>query len=214
MIELGGKAFRFADMERRTVLMDEYQTSLIAESGIDKVLPEGDEAPEVWLLRVSHQLRKSGKACEILSCYLLPATIPLAAHVEHIEGMERHDYEHELDQARRAAAITGGRIPTTERHWTPQMARETARHLSLLDTEPDRQQVQTLAMEFLVGFFRRAIASYETSRRSLPVPRSRGSRGDREAPLPAASGIRWFGRWRAWIMTYVRAPWLGRSASS
>lgn len=216
MIQLGDRAFRVVDMERRTVLMDEYQTALIEESGIDKVLPEGDEAPEVWLIRVQHQLRKSGKACDILGCYLMPETIPLGQHLEHLEGLPGPDHERAVDEARRAAAALGGRVPATEQHWTVQMARETARFLSLLDTDADRQQVQTLAMEFVLGFFRRAIVSYETSRKySAAADRTLSRhRGDREAPSRRASGRRWYARWLAWTMTWLRAPFLGRSASS
>jgi hypothetical protein len=45
----------------------------------------------------------------------------------------------------------------TERDWTADMARDTQQFLEGLDTEADRELVDQLVMEALIGFFRNAL---------------------------------------------------------
>lgn len=56
-------------------------------------------------------------------------------------------------------------IGKVERDWSPAMAAEVAEYLRKCDTEEDRLQVDELAMEFIVGFFRNALRLLETSLR-------------------------------------------------
>jgi hypothetical protein len=54
----------------------------------------------------------------------------------------------------------------TEADWSTELAAETETFLEGLNTEEDRQLVDVLVMECLLGFFRRALHSLETSLKS------------------------------------------------
>jgi hypothetical protein len=79
-----------------------------------------------------------------------------------------------IDSGRAHELIAGYLLPVgmTEREWTPDIAREVARHVALCDTEADREQVMTLALEVSIGFFRRALRSLNSFPSFLPGERS------------------------------------------
>lgn len=75
--------------------------------------------------------------------------------------------------------LAGYLIPAdkTERDWTPAMAADTTAFLKQLNTENDRQLVDQLAMEFVLGFFQRAISLLQTSLKYLEQASGRAETG-------------------------------------
>lgn len=58
----------------------------------------------------------------------------------------------------------------SERDWTPDLAAETQAFLEQLDTQDDRELVDALVMECLVGFFQRALRPLVSSLSSISDP--------------------------------------------
>lgn len=60
-----------------------------------------------------------------------------------------------IDSGRAVQIIAAFLLPEgcVERDWTVKMAEQTVQHIQKLDTEEDREQVLTLAMEAVFGFF-------------------------------------------------------------
>lgn len=71
-VSLGGRLLSPVNLDRRTVLWQTHVDRLIGDSGIDKVLPSPTESPEAYTLRLHSAVMRSGKACELLGCFLLP----------------------------------------------------------------------------------------------------------------------------------------------
>ena len=57
-----------------------------------------------------------------------------------------------------------------ERDWTREMATDTQAFLEQLDREEDRNLVDGLVMECLIGFFQRALRQLQTSLKSIERP--------------------------------------------
>jgi len=64
-----------------------------------------------------------------------------------------------IDSGKATELIAGFLLPVgkTERDWTPEMAREVARHIAGCHTEADRDRVIDLSMQAVMGFFRRGL---------------------------------------------------------
>lgn len=71
-ILLGGREFTALDMGARTVRWQLHVDRLIGESGIDRILPAQGEEENSYLLRLHAAVMRSGRACELLGCFLLP----------------------------------------------------------------------------------------------------------------------------------------------
>jgi hypothetical protein len=71
----------------------------------------------------------------------------------------------------------------TERDWSVAMADETRAFLEQLDTQDDREAVDTLVMECLIGFFRLALRPLVTS---LSAMRAREAAAVAQEPMTAA----------------------------
>jgi hypothetical protein len=71
-VKLGGRLFSPVNMDRRTVLWQTYVDRLVGDSGIDKVLPSPTESAEAYTVRLHGAVMRSGKAPELLGCFLLP----------------------------------------------------------------------------------------------------------------------------------------------
>jgi hypothetical protein len=69
----------------------------------------------------------------------------------------------------------------TERDWSPDMAAETQAFLEQLDTEDDRELVDALVMECLVGFFQRALRPLISSLNSIAAQAVIDGQGSRSA---------------------------------
>ena len=71
---LGGKLYRVADMDRRTLIHDVHLRQLMQRTGLDRTLPERGEAAEEYSGRLVAGLLSSGALCDLLGLYLLPAS--------------------------------------------------------------------------------------------------------------------------------------------
>lgn len=71
-VKLGERLFTIANPDRVTVDHHLAQMAVIAASGLDRLLPEEDEDPQHYLLRVNGQMLVSGKSCDLLALHLLP----------------------------------------------------------------------------------------------------------------------------------------------
>lgn len=71
-VKLGGKLFTRVNLDARTVRLDQYLDRMLIETGLDTTLPEAEDNEVTWPLRLQLQLRRSGKACDLLGGYLLP----------------------------------------------------------------------------------------------------------------------------------------------
>jgi hypothetical protein len=79
VVVLGGREFDVIDFDRRTVRQDHYLQRQIQDAGLDKVLPmDDDEGDAAYLVRMHSALIRSGRAPEIIACYLLPRGLPNA----------------------------------------------------------------------------------------------------------------------------------------
>lgn len=98
-VTLGGRRFRVIDFDQRTVAQDHYLMREIRRTGIDKVLPMNDEPDEAYLVRLQTHLIDSGRACLLISAYLLPEDkketdwtprmgAEIAAHIERCNTAE------------------------------------------------------------------------------------------------------------------------------
>lgn len=73
-----------------------------------------------------------------------------------------------VDSGRSHEILAGYLLPQEpkaidEREWTPQLARATARHIALLDTESDRERVLELSMQAALNFFVHGVNSLRRS---------------------------------------------------
>lgn len=71
-VTLGGRQYAALDFEHRTVRWQLHVDRLVAETGIDRVLPVEGEPDEAYLLRLHAAVMRSGRACDLLACFLLP----------------------------------------------------------------------------------------------------------------------------------------------
>ena len=71
-VSLGGRHFAALSLDHRTVRWQLHVDRLIGESGIDRILPTQDEESQAYLMRLHTAVMRSGKACELLGCFLLP----------------------------------------------------------------------------------------------------------------------------------------------
>ena len=117
---LGGRRYRAADLDRRTVRQHHYLAGITREVGSPKRMPTPDEDPMAFLVEWNADVLASGQACKLLAAFLLP------------DGKSEPD-------------------------WSVELANETQAFLESLNTEGDRQLVDQLVMECLIGFFQRAL---------------------------------------------------------
>ena len=73
-----------------------------------------------------------------------------------------------VDSGRAHEILAGYLLPQEpkaidEREWTPQIARTTAKHIALCQTESDRERVLELAMQASISFFVRGVNSLRRS---------------------------------------------------
>lgn len=73
------------------------------------------------------------------------------------------------DSGKAVQLIAGYLLPqgTSERDWTEALAAETARHILGCDTREDRDQVASLALDCVFGFFRQGLERLARSRASF-----------------------------------------------
>lgn len=107
---LGGREFTVIDFDRRTVRQDHYLQTKIQDSGIDKVLPMDSEDDTAYLVRMHNALVRSGRAPEIIACYLLP------------QGMTNADWT--PDVATRTAKFIGALDTADDRDEVHRLAME------------------------------------------------------------------------------------------
>lgn len=71
-VTLGGRQFAALNLERRTVRWQLHVDRVIGDTGLDRILPAAQEEPQAYLLRLHTAVMRSGRACELLGCFLLP----------------------------------------------------------------------------------------------------------------------------------------------
>jgi len=86
-----------------------------------------------------------------------------------------------LDSGKAAELIAGYLLPegVDEQSWTPEVAKLTAAHINKCDTQDDREQVLSLAMEVTFGFFRQGLNWLNRFQNSLA---DKGQSGPSETP--------------------------------
>lgn len=73
-IKIGGRLFSFVTYQAITSLNEHYVMKIMRDTGLDKVLPRGDEEPDVeYLVRLQSAIIDTLKVHELLAGYMLPA---------------------------------------------------------------------------------------------------------------------------------------------
>lgn len=98
-LTVGGRDFSPVDFDRRTVAWQVHVDRLVGDAGLDRMAPLESEDPIHYLARLHQALMRSGKACELLGCFLIPAGMTLrewstdvadetARHLQQCEDVE------------------------------------------------------------------------------------------------------------------------------
>lgn len=90
-VVLGGREFLVAELEHRTVCQDDFISSLFQAVGLLDITPTLAEDPEAYFTRVWSKLVGSGRKCEVLSAFLMPAGVEMKDwRREHAKTVQEH----------------------------------------------------------------------------------------------------------------------------